>query len=166
MNTYISKCDIDVIHHLTKSLLFDGSDTCIKKQESLFDVSWGAYDRAELCELVGIHMLNLLSKMYNKNNFGLYRDDGLTVLENKNGLQSEQVKKNIQKTFKEHVLHIITQCNTKIVDVTFNLNDRGYKPYTKSKAKLNTYTKTQKHLPSIIQQIKTIHRIKAIHSIF
>ena len=71
-----------------------------------------AYDGAEVCELVGRYILNVLSKKYNKNNFGLYRDDGLAVLKNKSGLQSEQVKKNIQKIFKEHesdeVLYSVT----------------------------------------------------------
>ena len=80
---YISKCDIDVINHARKSLLFDGSHTWSKKQGSLFDVSMGAYDGAEVCELVGTYMLNLLSKKYNKNNFGLYRDDRLAVLKKK-----------------------------------------------------------------------------------
>ena len=72
----------------------------------------GAYDGAEVCELVGTYMLNALSRKYNKNDFGLYRDDGLAVLKNKSGLQSEQVKKNIQKIFKEHgsdvVLYSVT----------------------------------------------------------
>ena len=90
---YISKCDIDVINHARKSLLFDGSKTWVKKQGGLFDVSMGAYDGAEVCELVGTYMLNVLSKKYNKNDFGLYRDDGLAVLKNKSGPQSEQVKK-------------------------------------------------------------------------
>ena len=86
----------------------------------------GAYDGAEVCELVRTYMLNLLSKKFNKNNVGLYCDDRLAVLKNKSGRQSEQVKKNIQKLFKEHRLDIIIQCNMKIVnysDVTFNLND-------------------------------------------
>ena len=92
---YISKCDIDVINHARKSLLFDGSNTWIKKQGGSFDVSMGAYDGAEVCELVGTYMLNVLPKKYNKNDFGLYRDDGLAVLKKKSGPQSEQVKKNI-----------------------------------------------------------------------
>ena len=91
----ISKWDI-VINHARKLLLFDISNTRIKKQ-SLFDVSIGAYDGAEVCELVGTYVLNVLSKKYNKNNIGLYWDDGLAVLKNRSGLQSEQVKKNIQK---------------------------------------------------------------------
>ena len=68
---YISKCDIDVIHDIRKSLLFDGSHTWIKKQEGLFDVSMGAYDGAEVCKLVGTFKLNLLSKKYSKNDFEL-----------------------------------------------------------------------------------------------
>ena len=96
----ISKCDIDVINHTRKSLLFDRFSTWIKKQRGLFDVSMGAFDPYdEVCELVGTYMLNVLSKKYNKNDFGLYRDDGLAVLKNKSGPQSEQVKKNIQKIF-------------------------------------------------------------------
>ena len=41
---YISKRDIDVIHHARKSLLFDGSHTSIKKEGDLFHVSMDAND--------------------------------------------------------------------------------------------------------------------------
>ena len=75
----------------------------------------GAHEGAEVCELMCTCMLDLLSKKYNKNNFGYYRDDGLAVLKSKTGPQSEQVKKNIQKICKEHGLDIIIQCNMKIV---------------------------------------------------
>ena len=89
----ISKCDIDVINHARTSSLFDGFHTWIKKQGSLFDVSMGAYDGAKVCEFVGTYMLILLSKKYSKNDFGLHRDDGFTVLKKKSGQQSEQVKR-------------------------------------------------------------------------
>ena len=46
-------------------------------------------------------MLNVLSKKYSKRDFGFYQDDGLAVLKNKTGLQSEQVNKNIQNIYKE-----------------------------------------------------------------
>ena len=153
---YISKSDIDVIRHGRKSFLFDGSHTWIKKQGGLFDASMGAYDGAEMYELVGTYMLNLLSKKYNKNDFGLYGDDGLAVLKNKSGPQSEQVKKNIQKIFKDHGLDIIIQCNMKIVnylDVTFNLNDGTYKPYTKLNNEIKYIHKNSNHPPSVIRQI-------------
>ena len=67
---YISKCDISVIHHAKKSSLFDGSHTWIKKQGGLFDVSMGAYNGVEVCELVGTYMLSLLPKKFNKNDLG------------------------------------------------------------------------------------------------
>ena len=137
---YISKCDIDVIYHARKSLLFDGSHTWINKQRGLFDVFY-------VC---------LLSKKSNKNNFGLYRDDGFVVLKNKSGPQSEQVKKNIQKMFKEHGLDILIQCNMKIcnyLDVTFNLNDGTYMPYTKPNGEIKYIHKDSNHPPSVIWQI-------------
>ena len=49
----------------------------------------GTYNGAEVCELVSAYMFNLLSRKYNKNDFGLHRDDGLAVLKNKSGPQSE-----------------------------------------------------------------------------
>ena len=103
------------------------------------------YDGAEVCELVDTYILNVLSKKYNKNDFGLDRDDGLAVLKKKSGPQSEQLKKNIQKIFKDHGLDIIIQCNMKVVnylDVTFDLSDGTYKPYTKPNNEIK-YTKTQ-----------------------
>ena len=39
----------------------------------------GAYDEAEVCELIGIFMFSLLSKHINKNHIGQYRDDGLAI---------------------------------------------------------------------------------------
>ena len=155
---YISiwKSDINVINHSRKSLLSDVSNTWIKKQGGLFDVSMGAYDRAEVCQLVGTYMLNVLSKKYNKNDFGLYRDDRLAVLKNKSGPQSEQVKKNIQKIFMKHGLDIIIQCNMEVVnylDVTFNLNDGTYKPNKKPNNEIKYIHKNSNHPPSVIRQI-------------
>ena len=116
-------------------------------------MSTGTYDVAEVYELVGTYMLNSLSKKYSKNDFGLYRDDGLAVLKNKIGPQSEQVKKNIQKIFKEHGLGIIIQCNMKTVnylDVTFNLNDGTY---TKPNNEIKYIHKGSNHSPGVIRQI-------------
>ena len=153
---YISKCEIDVINHARKLLLFDGFHNWIKKQEGLFDMSMEAYNGPEVWELVGTYMLKLLSNKYNKNDFGFYRDDGLAVLKNTSGSQSEQVKKNVQKIFKEHGLDNIIQCNMKVVnflDVTFNLIT--YKPYTKPNNKIKYIYKNSNHPPSAIRQIPT-----------
>ena len=153
----ISKCDIDVINHTRKSLLFERSSTWIKKQRGLFDVSMGAFDPYdEVCEFVGTYMLNELSQKYNKNDFGLYRDDVLAVLKNISGRESEPVKKIIKKIFKEHGLDIIIQCKMKVVnylDFTFNINDGTYKHYTKPNNEIKYVHKNSNHPPSAIQQI-------------
>ena len=90
-----------------------------------------------------------------QNDFGLYQGDGLAVLKNESGPQSEKVKKNIQKVFKEHGLDIIIECNMKVVnylDVIFNLNDGTYKPYKKPNNEIKYIHKNSNH-PSTIPQI-------------
>ena len=94
----------------------------------------GSYDGAEVCELVGLYILDELSKFLNKNDVGLYRDDGLIVLKNKNGHESDKIKKTIIKTFKTIGFQIDININLKVVDfldVTFNLTENSYKPYKK-----------------------------------
>ena len=59
----------------------------------LFDVTMGAYDGVEVYELVGIFILHHLSRVYNNNNIGLCRDDGLAVFKNISGPQAEKIKK-------------------------------------------------------------------------
>ena len=88
----------------------------VKKDSGLFDVSMGAYNGAEVCELVGTFLLYKLSLKYNKNDIGLYRDDGLAIFKNISGPKSEKVKKDIQKLFKENELDIVIQCNMKTVN--------------------------------------------------
>ena len=49
----ITNEDKVIIKHGRKSLLFDNSESWMKKDSGLFDVSMGAYDGAEVWELVG-----------------------------------------------------------------------------------------------------------------
>ena len=66
-----------------------------KNIDRLFDVTMGSYDEAEVCELVGLYILDQLGSQYYKENIGLYRDDGLAVFENVTGPQAERIKKEI-----------------------------------------------------------------------
>ena len=68
-----------IIKHARKSMLFNKQQTWIKKESGLFDVTVGAHDGAEVCELTGIFIPYQLSCIYNKNSIGLYRDDGLAI---------------------------------------------------------------------------------------
>ena len=59
--TVINLDDHDkIIYHSLKSLLFSLEQTWMKKRSDLFDVSMGAYNGVEMCELIGILLLNLL----------------------------------------------------------------------------------------------------------
>ena len=57
-----------------------------------------------MCELAGLFMLNKLSKKFDKNNIGLYRDDGLSVFKNNNGHQNDKVWKEMIDLFKQDYL--------------------------------------------------------------
>ena len=152
----ITNKDIETIFHARKSLLYYNDEPWVKKGESNFDVSMGAYDGAEVCELIGIFMLSLLSKHINKNHIGLYRDDGLAILKNTSGPEAEKLKKKFQKLFKEKDLDIVIQCNLKItnyLDITLNLNDGSYRPYRKPNEETNYIHINSDHPPSIIKEI-------------
>ena len=110
----------------------------------------GAYDGTEVFELIGMFMLSLLCKHINKNHIGLYRDDGLAILKNTSGPEAEKLKKKLQKLFKEKDLDIIIQCNLKItnyLDITLNLNDSLYRPYTKPNEETNYLHISLDHTP-------------------
>ena len=75
-----------------------------------------SYDRAKVCELVGLYLLNLLTNEFGKHNIGLYRDDGLSCFQNVSGPDLEKIKKKICKIFKENELNITVECNLAITD--------------------------------------------------
>ena len=87
--------------HSRKSLLFNNTDICIKKNgDPDFDVTMGSFDGAELCKLVGLYILHILGEMYGKHRIGLYHDDGLACFGYISGLQAKRIRKNFIKIFK------------------------------------------------------------------
>ena len=56
-------------------------------------------------------MLNKISEKYNKNDVGLYRNDGLALFINISDPELESMKKNFQSLFKTYELEIIIECN-------------------------------------------------------
>ena len=105
--TTISDKDINIIMDCRKSLVFENEITWTKKNHSdMFDVTMGSFDGAEVCELIGLFPLHNLSEQYGKNNVGLYRDDGLVLLRNASGPQSERTRKGITQQFKKQRLKI------------------------------------------------------------
>ena len=147
---------ITTVFHARKSLLFDKTSVWVKKDNSDFDVTMGSYDGAEVCELVGLYLLNLLTNEFGKNNIGLYRDHGLSCFQNISGLDSEKIKKKMCKIFTENGLNITVECNlviTDFLDVTFDLKSGTYYPYRKKNNKILYIHKQSNHQLSIMKQI-------------
>ena len=72
-----------------------------KNYYKLFDVTMGSYDGAEECELVGTFILSKLGNIIGKKNTGVYRDNRLVVLRNKNAREIDKTRNIILKMFKE-----------------------------------------------------------------
>ena len=66
----------EILMNARKSLLFSNG-MAWKKKTGLFDTTMGAFDGCEVCELVGILILQKMKDSFPDINFGLYRDDGL-----------------------------------------------------------------------------------------
>ena len=143
----------------------------MKKGNSIFDVTMGSFDGAEICDLVGLFILSQLQKL--DLNIGLYRDDGLAV-----GIQTprqlEIIKLKICKIFKENQLSITIDANLKVVnflDVTLDLNTGLFKPFMKSNDNPTYVNKNSNHPPSILKNIpeavnRRLSRISANENVF
>ena len=96
LHTAISSEDHQIIMHSRQALLFTqderGRKTAWTKKNSTFDVTMGAPDGAEVCELVGLFLLNEVKQNFPELNFGLYRDDGLAEHRRIGGRQVEAMR--------------------------------------------------------------------------
>ena len=95
----INDDEVNIILHYRKSFLFGSDGAWIKKNGSLFDVAMSSFDEAKIRKLVCLFFLNNLTQLVGSSNIGLYRDDGLAILENASGPSSEHIKKQIIKLF-------------------------------------------------------------------
>ena len=105
-----------------------------KEGDDDFDVPIGCYDGAEVRKLVGSHLLSKLLNAVDKESVGLYRDDGLSVLQNLSGPQREHKRKAIVKVFKDCGPRKTIQTSSQIVnflDIQLNLDTSTYQPHRK-----------------------------------
>ena len=61
----------------------------------------GAYDGAEVAELIGLFMLNQINTNFPNLTFGLYKDDGLAVHRNSQpGPERDRIENNLSNSSK------------------------------------------------------------------
>ena len=160
--------DIEIIKNARKAFLFSESngDTIAwrkKKKEdededSNFDVTMGAPDGAEVCELVGLFLLSQIKERFPTLEFGLYRDDGLAVHSRMPKRTLESTQQRLRDLFSEHGLSITFENphGTKMVnflDVTLDLARDMYKPYRKPNDRPLYVHVDSNHPPSVTKQI-------------
>ena len=131
----LSSDSVDIIHHCRRSLLYHNGELWIKKDsDSGFDVTQGSYDGAEICELVGIFLLHNLSNTIDVGSYGIYRDDGLILMERATPRKCDILRKKLIKFFKGFGFNITIESNLRVVqflDIYLDLNQGVVKPYKK-----------------------------------
>ena len=118
----------------------------------MFDVSMGTYDGAEVCELVGLFLLEKLSPLISREKVGLYRDDDIAVVKNSNGPMLDRLRKDILAILKNEGLSMTIQTNyiqTDFLDVSLNISTGRYSPYRKPNNR-PSYINVNSNHPSII----------------
>ena len=99
----------------------------------MFDVTMGSFDGAEICDLVGLFLLNILAKRFGNKFVGLYRDDGLAIIQGKSARIADNVRKEMHEIFKTHGLRIIAEISHQTVnflDITLSTYRTEYMPLT------------------------------------
>ena len=127
LHTAVTDQQQEIIYHARKSLLFCLGETWEKKS-SQFDVTMGSYDGAEVCELVGLFMLDQLKQRFPKDDMGLYRDDGLGVTSS-SGRVADKARKDVVQIFKSHGLQVTIETllpQTDFLDVTLDITIGKY----------------------------------------
>lgn len=78
--------DEDIISHARRNLLFSEDSELVKSndRESVFNVSMGSYDGVEICNPVGLFLLDDLRATIPNLYFGIYKDDTLGLNINTN----------------------------------------------------------------------------------
>jgi hypothetical protein len=145
-----------IITHAKKSILIHNNKPWIKKDSPTnpFDVTMGSFDGAETCELVGIYLLSQLPAEM-RGNIGLYRDDGLAI-SMEGPRNTEKLKKLICSVFKTHNLKLTIEANKTVVnflDVTLNLANNSYSPFTKPGNTILYVHKQSNHPPTVTKNL-------------
>ena len=128
-----------------------------QKLSGEFDVTMGAPDGAEVCELVGLYILHEMATHYSWINFGLYRDDGLGEHDEIPKREEEQLKKDLHAFFLEKFgLRITVEKGKKEVnhlDVSLDLAKEDFKPYKKPNDKPIYVNTSSNHPATVIKQV-------------
>ena len=111
----------------------------------------GSFDDPKICELVGLCFLDKLSRLIQRENVGLYRDDVLALIISSSGPALDKMKENIIDLFKDDIETNLFEMD--FLDVTFNLATVKFFPFRKpNNQRLYIYAKSN-HPPTILRDL-------------
>ena len=155
----ISDDDINIIFHSCKTVLYHNSEIWVKKDnQDLFDVPMGSLHGAEICELVDLLLLDKMRKIVNPRDCGLYRDDGLLVVQ-KSACEMERFSKSLRKLFLDNGFKITIEIGLKRVeflDIIMDLNSDSFRPFRKPNSEIIYMSSQSNHPDHIKKQIPTM----------
>ena len=131
-----------------------------KKQDSpSFDVTMGSYDRAEICKLVGLYILDKIVSCnigIKRHECGLYRDDGL-ICSKKSKRELDTIRKKLHKLFTTLGLGITVEAGLKQVNFLdihlVDLTTGTFQPYKKDASPPVYVHRKSDHPPAITKNI-------------
>ena len=164
---------MQILKNSRKSILFHDQRNWQKKS-GLFDVTMGSYDGCELCELVGLYIIDTVKTNHPYLNFGLYRDDGLGALTKRSKPELKRIEKKLRETFKTLGLKITCDTDMNVVnflDVTLDMEQNTIAPYRKENDTPLYIHKDSNHPPHIAKQVpiainKRLNNISSNKEIF
>ena len=155
-STYIniSETDMKILLNARQQVLLWEGSVWVKK-ESRFDVTMGAFDGAEVCDLIGLLALHKIRQKLPGEAVGLYRDDGLG-LSRRAGRGGHIIERELHTIFNELGLKLTVEVNLKRVDfldALLDLNTRSTCSYRKPNDTPRYINAHSSHPPAVIKQI-------------
>ena len=156
----ISSDTKDIILHARKSFLFSYNsrgNVPWTKHNGTFDVTMGAPDGAEVCELVGLFLLSQIKSKFPELDFGLYRDDGLAVHRRIPGPRLDSIRKQLIELFKSHGLSITLELpnltHSDFLDARLDLAREIHAPYRKPNDRPLYVHKESNHPANVLKEV-------------
>ena len=94
----------------------------------------GAFDGAQVSDLVGLYILSIIKDELPQLDFALYRDDGIAQHKKLKPQAIDKIRKKLHKIFNDLGLTITVETTlnrVNFLDVTMNLHQNSYEPFRK-----------------------------------
>lgn len=155
--TKIEESDIAIIKNACKSVLHSKGESWVRNNtKNLFDITMGGFHGAEVCELVGLLLLDRINPLFSGAHVGLYRDDGIAAIPKMTARRIDILKRELHASTKSLGLNIEIEApliKTEFLDVVFDLQNHKFSPYRKPNSEIRYVNAKSNHPPAVLKEI-------------